>query len=226
MSTGGGRTKADGWVLVIIESPFKGDVARNKLYLQRCIRDCIERGEAPFASHQMYTDALDDNIPEERAMGIGAGLAWRSVAEKAVFYVDYGYSGGMMQARALYEQEGIPWEVREIGLNPTAAHVIALPFEKRLAIAKVIDGESVTIYFEEHESPESLAPGDETLARLWAEYKEAEAKYQKARVPSRAELPEENTLMHIVNALQALSDRMDAAEQALEQYINLPEVQP
>ena len=111
-------------------------------------------------------------------------------------------------------------------IETPASSVIRLSYDKRMAIAKIIDGESVTSYFEEHESPESLAPGDETLARLWAEYKAAEAKYMEARVPSQAELPEENTLMHIANALQALSDRMDAAEQALEQYINLPEVQP
>lgn len=64
--------------LVIIESPYKGDVERNKLYLRACIRDCINRGESPYASHRMLTDALDDTDPVERAIGIKAGLSWRN----------------------------------------------------------------------------------------------------------------------------------------------------
>jgi hypothetical protein len=64
--------------LVIIESPYKGNVPRNKLYLRACIRDCIMRGESPYASHRMLTDALDDDDPREREIGIKAGLAWRN----------------------------------------------------------------------------------------------------------------------------------------------------
>lgn len=96
--------------LVIIESPYKGDVVRNKRYLQACIRDCLRRGESPYASHQMLTDALDDNDPEQRKLGIEAGLAWRnaySIAERVlpVFYTDLGLSSGMQQAAELYIKE-------------------------------------------------------------------------------------------------------------------------
>lgn len=41
--------------LVIIESPFAGDVVRNLRYLRACMRDCLRRGEAPYASHALYT---------------------------------------------------------------------------------------------------------------------------------------------------------------------------
>lgn len=81
--------------LVIIESPFSGDEARNRIYLQRCIRDCLDRGESPYASHQMLTDALRDSVPKERAHGIAAGFEWRKVAEATVVYEDYGESAGM-----------------------------------------------------------------------------------------------------------------------------------
>jgi len=64
---------------VILESPYAGDVATNGRYLQACIRDSIVRGEAPFASHLMYTEALDDGIEAERAAGIAAGFAWRTL---------------------------------------------------------------------------------------------------------------------------------------------------
>ena len=60
---------------------------RNKQYLESCLRDCLVRfGESPFASHKMYTDALDDQIPHERSRGIEAGLAWKHAAELTVFY--------------------------------------------------------------------------------------------------------------------------------------------
>jgi len=102
--------------LVIIESPYAGDVEANVAYARAAMRDSIMRGEHPIASHLLYTQPgiLDDNIPEERERGIAAGLAWRVVAEKAVFYVDRGWSGGMLAARDTYEREGFPFEERSL----------------------------------------------------------------------------------------------------------------
>lgn len=97
---------------VIIESPYAGDVAGNEAYLRRCILDCLRRGEAPFASHRMYTDALDDVNPEERVLGIDAGFAWRHVAELTVFYIDRGWSNGMRLGLAHCQLHGLPYEER------------------------------------------------------------------------------------------------------------------
>ena len=108
------------WKCAIIESPYKGETEKNLAYLQRCILDCISRQEAPFASHQMYTSALDDQIEEQRALGIEAGLAWRNKADLIVFYVDYGWSTGMNLAKEKYDTEGIEYVIREIGPNPAA----------------------------------------------------------------------------------------------------------
>lgn len=83
---------------VIIESPYACDVEGNRAYLDRCILDCLRRGEAPIASHRMYTSALDDLNPVERALGIAAGLAWYPVAERCVVYADRGVSRGMRYA--------------------------------------------------------------------------------------------------------------------------------
>jgi hypothetical protein len=94
---------------VIIESPYAGNVARNKLYLQYCIRDCLRRSESPYASHQMLTEALDDNDPEQRKLGMEAGFAW-SDGSTHVFYVDLGWSGGMNAAarRVLLHERQLP----------------------------------------------------------------------------------------------------------------------
>jgi len=84
-------------ICVVIESPFAGDVERNIEYARACVKDCLSRDEAPFASHLLYTQPgiLDDTIREERRLGILAGFRWRSAAEKTVVYTDLGTSAGM-----------------------------------------------------------------------------------------------------------------------------------
>ena len=104
--------------LVIIESPYAGDVPKHLAYLDRCIRDCLARGESPYASHKMLTTALDDNIPEQRALGIEAGMAWRRLAGGRVFYLDLGWSRGMVVAFDLYRHEGLPYELRFLDGEP------------------------------------------------------------------------------------------------------------
>lgn len=102
--------------LVILESPFAGAVQQNVHYARLCLRDSLLRGESPIASHLLYTQesVLDDLIPAERSLGIAAGLAWRQVAQGAVFYVDRGWSPGMTAARELYDREGFPYEIRNL----------------------------------------------------------------------------------------------------------------
>lgn len=103
--------------LVIIESPYAGDVEANVAYARAAMKDSCDRLEAPIASHLLYTQPgiLDDNRPEDREWGIKAGLAWRRVAELAAFYIDRGWSNGMLAAKELYDKEGFPYEVRSLG---------------------------------------------------------------------------------------------------------------
>lgn len=101
---------------VVIESPYAGDVKRNRAYLEICIRNSVYRGETPYASHKMLTDALDDSIPEERDLGIACGLELRRRADLRVFYIDLGWSGGMLAAKKLYDAEGLEYEERKINL--------------------------------------------------------------------------------------------------------------
>lgn len=99
---------------VILESPYAGDIARNLDYLRRALRDSLDRGEAPFASHAIYPGALNDTIPEERAKGITAGYAWWPHAEKIIFYTDLGWSTGMRDALARAVACHMPIETRRI----------------------------------------------------------------------------------------------------------------
>lgn len=102
--------------LVIIESPYAGDVERNVDYARECVRDSLSRGEAPIASHLLYTQPgiLRDEVPTERQWGIDAGLAWRRVAEATVVYGDLGVSRGMEYGIEAARKAGLPVEYRSI----------------------------------------------------------------------------------------------------------------
>ena len=112
--------------LVIIESPYAGDVEANTTYARRCLRDSLQRGEAPIASHLLYTQpgVLDDLIPEERALGIAAGLMWGDLATATVVYVDRGISRGMRYGIARAKLAGRLVEYRAFDLSP--ADLLAL----------------------------------------------------------------------------------------------------
>lgn len=103
--------------LVVVESPYAGDVERNLRYLRACMADCFKRGEAPFASHGLYTQpgVLDDNDPRERELGIEAGLAWGRRADATIVYTDLGISRGMEQGIARARAENRVIEYRELG---------------------------------------------------------------------------------------------------------------
>lgn len=83
--------------LVIIESPFAGDIKRHKAYLKKCMLDSLNRGECPFASHLLYTQVLDDTLPPQRKMGMKCGFEIMSRSDCTVVYIDYGISKGMKQ---------------------------------------------------------------------------------------------------------------------------------
>ena len=102
-------------IRTIVESPYRGDVARNIGYLIRCLLNSISRGEAPIASHKLFHGVLDDFEKEQREAGIEAGLAWIQVADLMAVYTDHGISSGMENAMSRARLHKIPIELREIG---------------------------------------------------------------------------------------------------------------
>lgn len=100
--------------LVVIESPFAGDWEQNLAYARRAMADSLARGEAPFASHLLYTQpgVLDDNNPDERRQGIEAGLAWGECADLTAVYCDLGMSPGMREGINRAEVHGRRVEYR------------------------------------------------------------------------------------------------------------------
>jgi len=97
---------------VIVETPFRGDPQRNLDYLKAALKDCIQRGEAPFASHALYTQVLDDKNPTEREVGMRLGFVWMAQADFVAVYTDLGISEGMRKGIEHAKKLGIPVEYR------------------------------------------------------------------------------------------------------------------
>lgn len=107
---------------VVLESPYSGDTILNIEYARKCLVHSISLGEAPFASHLLYTQpgVLDDNKPEERSLGIKINLAWVAAVDALVVYHDLGISDGMMEAIKHATALGIQIHYRKILYEPSA----------------------------------------------------------------------------------------------------------
>lgn len=99
---------------VVIESPLAGDYERNHAYACLAMLDCLRRGEAPFASHLLYPQVLDDLDAADRKLGMQAGLALGAKLDAAVVYTDLGISSGVKAAITRHTREGMEIEYRQI----------------------------------------------------------------------------------------------------------------
>jgi hypothetical protein len=78
---------------VIIETPALGDLASVLLYIRWALRDSINRDEAPLPA-------------------LGEVVGHEAKADKAVFYLDRGWTEPMYAALAHYLKIGLPIERR------------------------------------------------------------------------------------------------------------------
>ena len=110
--------------VVTLESPYAPNaetgatIETHVAYAHRAMRDCIDRGEAPYASHLLYPHVLDEFNPAERALGIQLGYEWMIYADEVVVYTDYGISHGMKAAIEYATANEITVVYRSIGGNP------------------------------------------------------------------------------------------------------------
>jgi len=127
--------------LVQVESPFAGNTEENRQYALKAMRDCFDRDEAPFASHILYTEVLNDELFDERELGIRAGLCWGEASERTVVYVDLGITRGMVQGIEAAHATGRPVVFRS--LNPersdyTQHELFAYGLEEQLSPDKLV----------------------------------------------------------------------------------------
>ena len=104
-------------MLVIIESPYMGNVKSNVAYARKCMSDSLLRGESPFASHLLYTQILDDNKDIERLTGMSRAFNWYRHADLMAVYTDKGISNGMKMGMEVAEKLGIEMVYRTLDGN-------------------------------------------------------------------------------------------------------------
>jgi hypothetical protein len=98
--------------IVVIISPYSGDVEANVAYARACLFDSVMQDEAPFASHLLYTQVLNDHEPEHRSRGMAAGRQIMRRADLAAVYMDRGKSEGMRKDIEYARRHKIPIEER------------------------------------------------------------------------------------------------------------------
>lgn len=97
---------------VVICSPYAaGNIEVNLEYARDALRHSLDHGEAPFASHLLYPQVADDTNPRERYHAMQAEYEWIAVCDIVAFYVDRGWSPGMLKelkvARMLHKETTI-----------------------------------------------------------------------------------------------------------------------
>ena len=128
---------------VILETPFRADTPeemnRNIVYARVCAHYILTvMGDAPIISHLLYTQPgiLRDEIPEERHLGIEAGLLWGTRAEVTVVGTDLGITDGMREGVDRARAEGRPVEKITLGekwnkidplKNPDPHRIVSFP---------------------------------------------------------------------------------------------------
>lgn len=107
---------------VFICSPYAGDVEKNKRLARHLCRKAIESGFAPYAPHLYLPDILDDDIPEQRTIGIDCGLAFIGSCNALFYCAPNGITLGMQ--REIKYAESIGVNVHEITYSPQELEVI------------------------------------------------------------------------------------------------------
>lgn len=111
---------------VVIESPLAGDPERNAAYARLAVRDCLDRGEAPFASHLFFPLVLDDTDKVQRQAGMLAGFALAKLFDAVVIYTDLGISSGVRSGITRAERRDAEIEYRSLVVSGVVERAIEL----------------------------------------------------------------------------------------------------
>jgi hypothetical protein len=101
---------------VFVGSPYRGDISTNLAYADAIEDDCYSKGEVPFLPHKSkLTIFYNDSDPIQRAKAIKSGLSVMDKFKYAVFYIDRGWSDGMLEEYTHAKNNG--YEIQKRNLN-------------------------------------------------------------------------------------------------------------
>ena len=104
--------------LIYICSPYRGEVERNLQYARELTRIALDNDFVPITPHLYITQAVNDEVPEEREKGMAAGKELLKHCKYILIGSKYGLSEGMLEEIRLALEHGT------IELAPTKAGLI------------------------------------------------------------------------------------------------------
>lgn len=94
--------------LVYIASPYAGDVKRNLAFAKAAGLLAVKEGCTPIMTHLMYPAILNDDDPDERALGMLMDMSLVALCDELWCFDANGVSRGMQEEIAYAEQHSIP----------------------------------------------------------------------------------------------------------------------
>lgn len=92
--------------LVYICSPYRGEVERNLQYARELTRVALENGYVPITPHLYLTQAVNDEVPEEREKGMAAGKELLKHCKYILIGGRHGLSEGMLEEIGIAQKCG------------------------------------------------------------------------------------------------------------------------
>ncbi len=93
--------------LIYVASPYRGDIKKNIEYAKQACRYVLNDGNAFFCPHLLYPQILDDDIPEERRLGISIGKEFLSKSDELWVFGEH-ISHGMFEEIEFAREIDIP----------------------------------------------------------------------------------------------------------------------
>ena len=110
--------------LIYVASPYRGDVEKNVAFAKEACKYAMSEGNNIYCPHLFLTDILDDDIQEEREMGIELGKDMMLNCDELWVFGDK-ISEGMFGEIEFARKNGIPIERHidfeyQLAINPQA----------------------------------------------------------------------------------------------------------
>ena len=93
--------------LVYIASPYAGDIPNNVERAKEYCKQALEQGVIPMAPHLLYPQFLEDSDPEQRSLGLRAGLELLARCDE-MWVFGGEISPGMSREIQFAREHGIP----------------------------------------------------------------------------------------------------------------------
>ena len=99
---------------VFICSPYSFDPVKGAEIATRLCRMAVDEGQFPFAPHLLYPRFLDEHSPDERELGIKAGISYLEHCDEVWVYAAEGISSGMRLEIEAASRLGVPVRFKEL----------------------------------------------------------------------------------------------------------------